>query len=128
CVMSANFRFLAKLRRFWIAFPLLFSAKPNVSFKPLCVSGPMSATTPTPKNAISNSPPGSTTTISPALMVASVTLHPSAALLPKVQPLEGSQLPLPAQANCWHYVTRLKCLHKPLLARFQELALEFSPA
>jgi site-specific recombinase XerD len=30
--------------------------KPNVSFKPLCVSGPMSATTPTPKNGISNSP------------------------------------------------------------------------
>jgi hypothetical protein len=52
----------------------------------------MSATTPTPKNATSSFSPGCTTTISPVPMVASVTLHPSAALLRKVQPLEGSQL------------------------------------
>ena len=67
------------------------TVRPNASSKPLFASGLMSATTPTPKNAISNFPPGCTTTTSPVPMVASVTLHPSAALLPGVQPLEGSQ-------------------------------------
>ena len=67
------------------------TVRPNASSKPLFASGPTSATTPTPKNAISNSPPGSTTTTSPALMVASVTLLLSAALLPQVQRLDRSQ-------------------------------------
>ncbi len=86
---------LAKNSASAIASPALTlpapTAKPNASSKPLCVSGPMSATTPTPKNATSSFPPGCTTTTSPALMVVSVTLHLSAALLRKVKPLEGSQ-------------------------------------
>src|SRR5258707_1308948 len=78
------------------------TARPNASSKPLCASGLMSATTPTPKNAISNSLPGSTTTTLLARMVASDTLHQSAALPRTVQPLEGSQL-----AHLQHKVKRL---------------------
>src|ERR1700693_3350058 len=68
------------------------TVRPNASSKLLFASGLTSATTPTPKNAISSFPPGCTTTTSPVPMVASVTLHLSAELLRKVQPLEGSQL------------------------------------
>src|ERR1700693_2356449 len=71
------------------------TVRPNASSKLLFASGLTSATTPTPKNAISSFPPGCTTTTSPVPMVASVTLHLSAELLRKVQPLEGSQPPGP---------------------------------
>jgi transposase InsO family protein len=40
------------------------TVRPNASSKPLRASGPMSATTPTPKNGTSDFPPGSTTTTS----------------------------------------------------------------
>src|SRR6202795_5217339 len=66
--------------------------KPNALSKPLCASGRMPVTTPTPKNASNNSFPGWTTTTSFVPMVASATLRRSAAA-PKVQPLEGSQVP-----------------------------------
>src|SRR5271155_500843 len=73
--------------------PLVRTAKPNASSKPLCASGLTFATTPTPKNGTSSSPPGCTITTLLAPMVASVTRRPSAALLPKVQPLDRSQAP-----------------------------------
>src|SRR6185437_3829160 len=67
-------------------------AKPNASSKPPCASGPTFAITSTPKNAISISPHGSSTTTSTVRMVASVTLRPSAELL-RVQRLDRSQPP-----------------------------------
>ncbi len=95
CIAPIVFAPLANSSASAIASPALTlpapTVRPNASSKPPFASGLMSATTPTPKNAISNSPPGSTTTTLPALMVALVTLRPSAALLPEVQPLEGSQ-------------------------------------
>jgi hypothetical protein len=57
-------------------------------------NGPTLAIGPTPTNATSTSYPGSSTTTSPARMVVSATLHPSAALFPKVQRLDKPQAPL----------------------------------
>jgi len=57
-------------------------------------NGPTLAIGPTPTNATSTSYPGSSTTTSPARMVVSATLHPSAALFPKVQRLDRPQAPL----------------------------------